>query len=192
MTDMVAAYSVIPRSLSSAQDVLETAAKVRAFRAAHRPKLVYVQSSPMTPAEPEVELKPDVVWPEWPNIRFLGQCLRDYGNQAMRFPSPVRRCGPSIDSIQRAICRHSKLSKIDLIAARRDMRVCLPRQIAMWICRKVTIHTYPEIGRRFGGRDHTTAIHAFKKIERMRAQDDPVVCEAIRSVLVEVGAYIHD
>ena len=59
----------------------------------------------------------------------------------------------------------------DLIAARRARAVARPRQVAMFLCKTLTSRSLPEIGRGFGGRDHTTVIHAVKKIEELRSVD---------------------
>lgn len=168
-----------PRQFSSAAEVIERAALTIAFRASFRPK-------PLPPAPkilPPAFVAAVIVQPEWPHIQFKGQCLNDYGNRAGDYQNPKRgKIGPSVDSIQRAISQHFLISKKDLISARRDKCVCVPRQIAMWICRKCTSQTYPAIGRCFGGRDHTTAINAFDKIERLRAEGDPIVLAALHAI----------
>lgn len=123
----------------------------------------------------------------WPQIRNIGQCCNDYANQAARYPQPFKkRRGPPIALVQRAICIHFGLSRADLISSSRHPVVCLPRQIAMWICRTSGKMTYPEIGRAFGGRDHTTVIKAFRKVERLRMEGDTVVCEALQTVSISL------
>jgi chromosomal replication initiator protein len=56
-------------------------------------------------------------------------------------------------------------------SARRARAVARPRQVAMYLCKQLTPRSLPEIGRKFGGRDHTTVMHAVRKIEELRAQD---------------------
>ena len=56
-------------------------------------------------------------------------------------------------------------------SARRARAVARPRQVAMWLCKQLTPRSLPEIGRKFGGRDHTTVMHAVRKIEELRAGD---------------------
>lgn len=183
-------YRLKPVECVSAAEVLERAARSMAFRASFRPRPVLF-SPQIAPSEPDPLPAVVVTYPEWPRIRFDGQCLNDYANRAGDHPNPKRgKVQPSIDSIQRAICQHFMISKKDLISARRDKAVCTPRQIAMWVCRKCTSRSYPEIGRAFGGRDHTTGINAFDKIERLRAEGDTVVVAALHAVGVCLGLFI--
>ena len=81
--------------------------------------------------------------------------------------------GPRVEAIQQAVLRHFPGVTInDLLSARRDNAVIEPRQIAMYLCKALTTRSTTEIGRRFGGRDHTTVIHACKKIAARVAQFD--------------------
>jgi len=77
----------------------------------------------------------------------------------------------SIDDIQRKVAEHYRLKLSDMLCARRAREVARPRQIAMYLAKKLTPRSLPEIGRRFGGRDHTTVMHAVKRIEELRAVD---------------------
>ncbi len=77
----------------------------------------------------------------------------------------------TIDDIQRKVAEHYKLKMSDLLSARRAREVARPRQVAMYLAKKLTPRSLPEIGRRFGGRDHTTVMHAVKRIESLRATD---------------------
>jgi chromosomal replication initiator protein len=70
-----------------------------------------------------------------------------------------------IEDILRIISRHFGVSKSDLISQRRHRSVVWPRQIGMYLAKQLTARSLPEIGRRFGGRDHTTVLHAIRKIE---------------------------
>ncbi len=72
-----------------------------------------------------------------------------------------------IEDIQRVVSRHYNVSKSDLLSARRTRTIVRPRQIAMFLAKMLTPRSLPEIGRRFGGRDHTTVLHAVRKIEGM-------------------------
>ncbi len=71
----------------------------------------------------------------------------------------------SMELIQDIIAKHFKIQPIELKGKRRDISNVFPRQIAMYLCRELTTHSLPEIGRGFGGRDHTTVIHAYNKIK---------------------------
>jgi chromosomal replication initiator protein len=76
-----------------------------------------------------------------------------------------------IEDIQRVVSRHYNVSKADLLSARRTRTIVRPRQIAMYLAKVLTPRSLPEIGRRFGGRDHTTVLHAVRKIEGMIEAD---------------------
>jgi hypothetical protein len=76
-----------------------------------------------------------------------------------------------VTEIQRLVAKRYKLRRADILSHRRTANIVLPRQIAMYLAKTMTLRTLPDIGRRFGGRDHTTVLHAVHKIERMRATD---------------------
>ena len=77
----------------------------------------------------------------------------------------------SIDEIQRKVCEHFRIRQAEMGSARRAREVARPRQIAMYLAKQLTQRSLPEIGRRFGGRDHTTVIHAVRTIEALRVKD---------------------
>ena len=70
-----------------------------------------------------------------------------------------------IEDIQRVVARQYNVSRADLLSSRRTANVVRPRQVAMYLAKTLTLRSLPEIGRRFGGRDHTTVLHAVRKIE---------------------------
>ena len=77
----------------------------------------------------------------------------------------------TVDEIQKAAAEHFGLKQADMLSERRTRAVARPRQAAMWICKQLTTRSLPDIGRRFGGRDHTTVIHAVRRIDELRATD---------------------
>lgn len=77
----------------------------------------------------------------------------------------------TIDEIQRRVCDHYRIKQSEMSSARRAREVARPRQVAMYLSKQLTPRSLPEIGRRFGGRDHTTVIHAVKQIEKLRQTD---------------------
>ena len=83
----------------------------------------------------------------------------------------VERRTVRIDDIIRVVAEHFEVTKQDLLSARRTANVVLPRQIAMYFAKTMTLRSLPEIGRRFGGRDHTTVLHAVRKIEKLVCGD---------------------
>mgnify|MGYP001108660339 FL=1 len=76
-----------------------------------------------------------------------------------------------IEEIQRVVARQYNVSRSDLLSSRRTANVVRPRQVAMYLAKTLTLRSLPEIGRRFGGRDHTTVLHAVRKIESLVAKD---------------------
>lgn len=92
-------------------------------------------------------------------VATLGEVLR----------SAQRRI--TIDEIQRAVSSHFEVKQIDLISERRAVAIARPRQIAMYLAKRLTTRSLPEIGRKFGNRDHSTVIHAVKRIEELRGKD---------------------
>ena len=83
-----------------------------------------------------------------------------------------------IEDIQRVVARHYNVSKADLLSSRRTRTIVRPRQIAMYLAKVLTPRSLPEIGRRFGGRDHTTVLHAVRKIEGL-IEGDKALAEEI-------------
>ncbi|MEL6483042.1 MAG: chromosomal replication initiator protein DnaA, partial [Pseudomonadota bacterium] len=77
----------------------------------------------------------------------------------------------TIDEIKRRVADHYNLRMSDLVSARRARAVARPRQVAMFLAKSLTTKSLPEIGRGFGGRDHTTVLHAVKKIEELTQAD---------------------
>ena len=76
-----------------------------------------------------------------------------------------------IEDIQRVVARQYNVSRSDLLSSRRTANVVRPRQVAMYLAKTLTLRSLPEIGRRFGGRDHTTVLHAVRKIEGLCSAD---------------------
>jgi chromosomal replication initiator protein len=77
----------------------------------------------------------------------------------------------TIEKIQKAVAASYRIRVDELISKSNTRRLSLPRQIAMYLCKRLTKHSYPEIGRAFGGKHHTTVIHSFGKIESLVASD---------------------
>jgi chromosomal replication initiator protein len=77
----------------------------------------------------------------------------------------------TVDDIQKAAAEHFGLKQADLISERRNRAIARPRQAAMWLAKQLTTRSLPDIGRRFGGRDHTTVLHAVRRIDELRAAD---------------------
>ena len=82
-----------------------------------------------------------------------------------------------IEDILRIVSRHYKVPRNDLLSSRRSRDVVRPRQIAMYLAKSLTSRSLPEIGRRFGGRDHTTVLHSVRKVEQMMKDDSELTQE---------------
>jgi chromosomal replication initiator protein len=82
-----------------------------------------------------------------------------------------------IEEIQRIVARQYNVSRADLLSSRRTANVVRPRQVAMYLAKTLTLRSLPEIGRRFGGRDHTTVLHAVRKIENLVGSDTALADE---------------
>jgi chromosomal replication initiator protein len=76
-----------------------------------------------------------------------------------------------IEDIQKVVARQFSVARNDLLSNRRTRQIVRPRQIAMYLSKTMTPRSLPEIGRRFGGRDHTTVLHAVRKVEELISQD---------------------
>lgn len=86
----------------------------------------------------------------------------------------------TVDRIQRVVAEEFGIGLDDMVSKRRSRVVARPRQVAMYLCKKMTRRSLPDIGRRFGGRDHTTVMHAVKRVEDLR-QEDPQLHAKIRA-----------
>ena len=86
----------------------------------------------------------------------------------------------TIDEIQRKVADYYAIKLSDLLSARRAREVARPRQVAMFLAKRLTPRSLPDIGRRFGGRDHTTVMHAVKRIEELRADDSELDADITR------------
>lgn len=80
----------------------------------------------------------------------------------------------TLDNIQRTVAKYYNVKIQDLTGARRTRSIARPRQLAMALAKELTSHSLPEIGESFGGRDHTTVLHAVRKIEELRESDSKI------------------
>lgn len=102
---------------------------------------------------------------------FHGRAIAlDLAKEALKdIIGSVRNVG--IDNIQKTVADYYKIKVAELFSRTRTRAIARPRQVAMWLSREVTSHSFPEIGDAFGGRDHTTVIHAVRNIDTLRAKD---------------------
>lgn len=106
--------------------------------------------------------------------RVGGQVARLSLDEAQAILRPHLACNEkrvTVDQIQKIVAEHFGLKQADLISERRARAVARPRQAAMWLAKQITTRSLPDIGRRFGGRDHTTVLHAVRRIEELKQGD---------------------
>ncbi|AEJ18173.1 chromosomal replication initiator protein DnaA [Gracilinema caldarium] len=103
------------------------------------------------------------------------------------FASP-KQANMSIEAIQRVVAEYFSLSYNDLKGKKRTQNIVLPRQIAMYIAREITEYSTTELGLEFGGRDHTTVMHACQKIEE-RIRSDPTLEPIIQNLIRQIKDY---
>lgn len=138
-----------------------------------RPDVAPAEIVGASPARPQRrDPEPQPVWTPPPRFSFIGMYL---------IPHPRR---VTLEQIKAAVVQHYGLDRLDLQSQRReDAR---PRQIAMYLAKHLTSLSYVEIGRRIGGRDHSTVVHGVRQIERLRAID-PALNAAIGELMGKLG-----
>lgn len=97
------------------------------------------------------------------------------------FAEHRRRPVPAVADIKREVAHYFRLPLSEMTSERRARDVARPRQVAMYLAKKLTPKSLPNIGRCFGGRDHTTVIHAVKQVERLIGAD-VAIAEAVREL----------
>lgn len=106
------------------------------------------------------------------NAHFTGKAITlDFVKEALRDLLALQDKLVTIDNIQRTVAEYYKIKVADLLSKRRNRSVARPRQIAMAMAKELTNHSLPEIGDAFGGRDHTTVLHACRQIADLRQSD---------------------
>jgi len=106
------------------------------------------------------------------NARFTGREINDgFAREVLRDLLTVHDRLITIENIQKTVCEYYKLRIAELLSKRRHRSIARPRQMAMALCKELTQHSLPEIGDAFGGRDHTTVLHACRKIDELCETD---------------------
>jgi len=106
------------------------------------------------------------------HARFVGKSISiPLVRDALRDLLAIQDKQVSIDNIQRVVAEFYKLKLSELLSKKRTRSIARPRQLAMALSKELTSHSYPEIGAQFGGRDHTTVLHAVKKVKELKAAD---------------------
>lgn len=154
------------------------------YHAAHKERLARMNARAITEPHiaPVISFKPKIdPYPHdagWGSMWFWDLvCLK---------PSFIAR--PKIADIQSAVADYYGLYLHDLVSARRTANVVRPRQVAVYLCKQMTLHSLPVIGRMFGGRDHTTALHSVRRIDDLRKTDQQLDSD-IRTIVSNLGGY---
>ena len=109
------------------------------------------------------------------NSQFTGRPITmDFAKEALRDLLALQDKLVTIENIQKTVAEYYKIRVADLLSKRRNRSIARPRQMAMSLCKELTNHSLPEIGDAFGGRDHTTVIHACKKIVELKESDNKI------------------
>jgi chromosomal replication initiator protein len=109
------------------------------------------------------------------NAQFTGKPITlDFTKEALRDLLKLQDRLVTIENIQKTVAEYFKIKVSDVLSKRRSRSVARPRQVAMALARELTNHSLPEIGESFGGRDHTTVLHACDKIKQLRESDNDV------------------
>lgn len=109
------------------------------------------------------------------NANFTGREITiDFVREALRDLLALQEKLVTVENIQKTVADYYKIKVADLLSKRRTQNVARPRQIAMALAKELTNRSLPEIGNRFGGRDHTTVLHACRKIEQLREESHDI------------------
>lgn len=149
---------------------------VHEYHEAHKARLLRLGVGPCRkPPEPTIN-------PEIESLRAENEWLKAQLEEARKSVTepppvpPVQRPRPignlTIDYIIRTVARFYGVRPAEITSARRTMDIMKPRQVTMFLCRKLTGKSLPIIGKMCGDRDHTTIMHAWRKIEKLRHEDD--------------------
>jgi chromosomal replication initiator protein len=106
------------------------------------------------------------------NARFTGRAITmDYAKECLRDILAVQDRQVTLENIQKTVADFYRVRVNDMLSKRRSRSIARPRQVAMALAKELTNHSLPEIGDAFGGRDHTTVLHACRKVQELRAAD---------------------
>jgi chromosomal replication initiator protein len=109
------------------------------------------------------------------NARFTGQAITlEFAKEALRDVLALQDKLVTVENIQKTVAEYFKIRVADLLSKRRNRSIARPRQIAMALAKELTTHSLPEIGDGFGGRDHTTVLHACRRVKELRSSETRV------------------
>jgi hypothetical protein len=155
MSDVLYQARPTPTQLASNTHRRQMLANIEAKAAAR-----VVKYEPPPPVSVPVR-KPAFRW-----INTAAVCDCDYCRGAAA--RPIR---PKVETIQRFVCEHYRIALTEILSQRRTAEVVRARQVSMYLAKQLTLRSLPEIGRLFAGKDHTTVLHAVRKIAELRKID---------------------
>jgi chromosomal replication initiation ATPase DnaA len=141
---------------------------------AHKERLIRL-STPRPKVEPKPEPRPIPVvefdtMQSWIK-RQKAIPLPKSGEPWFSITAEFEVAGPTIGKVMFAVAQHFNIPTHDLKGPYRTASIAYARQVAFYLSRKLTVRSFPEIGKKFGGRDHTTVLHGYRKIERLMKTD---------------------
>jgi chromosomal replication initiator protein len=109
------------------------------------------------------------------NAQFTGRPITlDFAKEALKDLLALQEKLVTIENIQKTVAEYFKIRVADLLSKRRSRSITRPRQVAMALSKELTNHSLPEIGDAFGGRDHTTVMHACKRVKELRGLESRI------------------
>lgn len=139
-----------------------------------------------------IELKPKLVVVEKPVIVPIEE--QAFGPVPLTVDDvafgPVIECvtvRPSVQQIVNEASRHFKISKTDILSRRRNQKLTKPRHVVMYLCRVLTMHSLPRIGRQLGGREHTSVMHGVRKTQSRILFNDQATINAVDEIMANLG-----
>ena len=174
----------------------------RAMAVRQRRRTIFARVMPPPPPPPvEKEQPPEIIPPiifsmpaEFPTLQTStgGAFGLFYGYRIAVTEISDRHKIPSIRKIQDSVCELGNLTREDLLSQRRDCRVVKVRHVGMMLARLLTLHSFPEIGRKFAGRDHSTVLHACRKLAPVAAEIRPLIGHCTLRKLVAASFDLYD
>jgi hypothetical protein len=114
-----------------------------------------------------------------PGLALTSDDYDIFGPRVPRYDDPKP---PKIEVIQGVVMRQYNVSRLDLLSARHNPEIVWPRQVGMYLARKLTLRSLPDIGQRFGGRHHSTVLHAVRKIKWLVGERDFPLTPHLKSI----------
>jgi len=130
------------------------------------------------------------------NARFTGRAITmDYAKECLRDILAVQDRQVTLENIQKTVADFYRVRVTEMLSKKRSRSIARPRQVAMCLAKELTNHSLPEIGDAFGGRDHTTVLHACRKVVELRGEDSKInedYAALLRTLLFDTDVILLD